>query len=121
LHAQLSPVARRHPEYYRQWVSAHARSARLRELNPHGFVSQICQRAARFLGRDAGDVAPYISSGQLILCWEHVSVSRSTEGDRVLASRARLEGGAKEFVRICPYFLDATELGDVLELAGVEQ
>jgi hypothetical protein len=108
-------------EYYRQWYPLTPEARAKRDLNPgNGFVSAICHEPRVSLAVMQAMLQPYISSGQLILLLEHVPVSADTEGDRVLAVTVRDLNDGEEIVLTAPYFLDATELGDVLELANVE-
>ncbi|MCW5963916.1 MAG: FAD-dependent oxidoreductase, partial [Bryobacterales bacterium] len=63
---------------------------------------------------------PYLSSGQLTLLLRHRPVAATASGDTVRAVRVRhLDGGAEHDVEAA-YFLDATEQGDLLPLAGVD-
>ena len=64
-------------------------------------------------------LAPYRSSRQLEVRTGWRPVAAEADGDRVSAVTLRHATGA-EMVARAPFVLDATELGDVLELAGVE-
>src|SRR5690606_1994773 len=62
----------------------------------------------------------YISSRQLQLFLEHKVVGADVAGDQVRALTARNLRNGKEIVLTAPYFVDATELGDLLPLTKTE-
>lgn len=63
---------------------------------------------------------PYRLNGQLTLLMHAEPVAAATDGDLVTAVTVRESRAGDETVIIAPFFLDATELGDVLVHAGVE-
>jgi len=63
---------------------------------------------------------PYIGSGQLTLMTEYKAVGADVNGDRVLALKVAHVHNKNEKVLTAPYFVDATELGDLLPLTGTE-
>ena len=65
-------------------------------------------------------LAPYQSGGKLTLLTEHVPVAADVEHDRIRAVRVRSLRSGREVVLQAPYFLDATELGDLLPLTKAE-
>ena len=65
-------------------------------------------------------LAPWLSSGRLTLWEETIPVAAETDGDRVVSVTLRHLDTGDETVVSAPYVLDATELGDLLELANVE-
>ncbi len=108
-------------DYYRRHhpMTAEARSARA--LNPgNGGVSRLCHEPRAALAALTAMLAPYASSGRLLCLLEHEPVRADVQGDRVRAVAVREVRTGRERSIIAPYFLDATELGDVLTLAGVE-
>ncbi|MEW6282695.1 MAG: FAD-dependent oxidoreductase, partial [Candidatus Eremiobacterota bacterium] len=101
-HYPLTEAARRHPF-----------------LNPgNGFVSAICHEPRVSLAVLEAILAPYRAGGQLTVLTEHRPVRVETAGDRVTA--VTWHGPAGEVTATAPFVLDATELGDLLPLAGVE-
>src|SRR5699024_10740430 len=65
-------------------------------------------------------LAPYRSTGKLVVLLEHKIVKADYEGAIVQSLRAKdLRSGASK-VLSAPYFVDATELGDLLPLTGTE-
>ncbi len=65
-------------------------------------------------------LAPYLSTGRLQIFLNHKATSAETNGDRVQAvSVLSVETGAEKILR-APFFLDATEQGDLLPLTKTE-
>lgn len=90
-------------------------------LNPgNGVVSKLCHEPKVALAVLQQMFAPYISSGQLVLLTEHKIVAADATGDKVSALRAVNARSGKDVVLSAPYFVDATELGDLLPLTGTE-
>jgi hypothetical protein len=63
---------------------------------------------------------PFEQSGQLVVLREHVPTSADVNADRVLAVTVRSTQSGESRVLNGPYFVDATELGDLLPLTGTE-
>jgi hypothetical protein len=90
-------------------------------LNPgNGNVSRLCHEPRVALAVLEELLAPYRSGRQLEVLLRHRAAGCETDGDRVRAVRLRDELSGQETVVCAAYILDATELGDLLELAGVE-
>lgn len=90
-------------------------------LNPgNGSVSRLCFEPRVGVAVLEGMLAPYISSRRVRLLLRHRAVSAETDGDRVKSVRVQdlVEGG--ETILRGTYFIDATELGDLLPLTGTE-
>ncbi|PUB26267.1 FAD dependent oxidoreductase [Promicromonospora sp. AC04] len=107
-------------QYYRTWYPLTAAARQVVDLNPGlGRVSRLCYEPRVAAAVLDAMVAPYLSSGRLRILFEHRPVAARTDRDRVEA--VTLEGPDGALVTVAaPYVLDATELGDVLPLAGVE-
>ena len=90
-------------------------------FNPGGgYVSKLCHEPKVAVAVLHEMLAPWESSGQLRLWLRTVPVTASTDGDRVETVTLRdLESG-KETTVVAPFILDATETGELLELAQVE-
>ncbi len=108
-------------DYYRQNYPL-TESARARwNLNPgDGGVSKICHEPRVALAVLQNLFAPYLSSRQLILLLEHKVFSADVDGDKVRALKVRSLRTGNESVLRAPYFVDATELGDLLPLTKTE-
>ncbi len=88
-------------------------------LDPgNGGVSALCHEPKAALAVLQGMLAAYESSGRLRILLEHEPIRAEVDGDRVRAVHVR--GAGTERVITAPYFLDATELGDLLPMAGAE-
>ena len=85
-----------------------------------GSVSRLCHepRVAHAVLR--AWLAPYCSSRRLSLLTGYAPVSADVDGDRIRAVQVRSLRSGKLRVLQGSYFLDATELGDLLPLTGTE-
>jgi hypothetical protein len=90
-------------------------------LNPgSGNVSPLCHEPRISVAMLNEMILPYLANGQLTLWLRTIPVGAETDGDTVRAvTLESLETGEQTTVH-APYIIDATELGDLLELAGVE-
>ena len=107
-------------EYYRRWypLSLAARSQPF--LNPGlGTVSNLCVEPRVGVAVLEGMLAAGRSSGRLSVLLEHGPVAATSDGDRVTSVTLADPGGEQATV-VASYFLDATETGELLSLAGVE-
>lgn len=105
---------RKHKGYHRQAVLDPL-------LNPGlGMVSGICHEPTAALAVLESMLAPLQQSGQLTVLCEHTPIAAETQADRVtsVTLKSSVTGELKQI--LAPYLLDATELGDLLALAGVE-
>ncbi len=108
-------------DYYRRHYPLTAEAMARAELNPgSGAVSRLCHEPRVALAVLTAMLAPHASGGRLTVLLEHSLIRAETRGDRVAAVTVRDHRGGDERVLTAPFFLDATELGDVLPLAGVE-
>ncbi|MGV3560604.1 FAD-dependent oxidoreductase [Larkinella arboricola] len=90
-------------------------------LNPgDGAVSRLCHEPRVAVAVLQDMLGPYQSSQQLTVLLEHKVISADTTGDRVRALKAVSLRSGKEIVLTAPYFVDATELGDLLPLTKTE-
>ena len=93
-----------------------------RHFNPgNGGVSRLCHEPKVALAVLTELLAPYCSSRRLLVLFEHEPIRVEVHG--------RSRSGGRQFGTASPasseyssprIFLDATELGDLLPLAGVE-
>ena len=106
--------------YYRNYPLTN--SARENKyLNPgDGSVSKLCHepRVALSVLRDM--LAPYISSKKLILLTQYKIISADVSGYRVRALKAFNQLNGRNLTLLAPYFIDATELGELLPLTGTK-
>jgi hypothetical protein len=90
-------------------------------LNPgDGSVSRLTHEPRVSLAVLEAMLAPWISGGKLTLLLKHQPVAAATGGDRIRAVVVKsIESGAMRTVE-APYFIDATEQGDLLPLSKTE-
>ena len=91
------------------------------QLNPgSASVSRLSHEPRVSLAVLESLLAPYVSSGRLTLLLRHKAKAVEVTGDLVRSvTVASLETG-RERTLAAPYFIDATELGDLLPMARVE-
>jgi glycine/D-amino acid oxidase-like deaminating enzyme len=107
-------------EYYRRNYPLTERAAADPYLNPgEGWVSPVSVDPRVAVAVIDELLAPYRSAGRLAVLMETELVRAETDGDRITSVRARAADGAIIDVH-APFVLDATEVGDLLELGGVE-
>ena len=106
--------------YYRNYpLTETARADKY--LNPgDGSVSKLCHEPRVALAVLLDLLAPYISSKKLVLLTDYKIVSADVTGNQVRALKAVNQINGKTVVLSAPYFVDATELGDLLPLTGTE-
>jgi hypothetical protein len=108
-------------DYYRQNYPLLESARSKPNLNPgNGNVSRLCQEPRVALAVLEAWLAPYRASGQLQLLTEHRAISADVGNDRVLAVKVQSARSGRERVLVGKYFVDATELGDLLPLTGTE-
>ena len=90
-------------------------------LNPgDGSVSRLCHEPRAALAVLQDMLNPHISSGKLLLLTGYKIVGADVTGDKVRALKARNLTSGNEKIVSAPYFIDATELGDLLPLTKTE-
>ncbi len=90
-------------------------------LNPgNAVVSELCHEPRVSLAVLTEMLSPYVSSGKLTLLIEHKISSAEYAGSKVKALKALSLQTGKETILTGPYFVDATEMGDLLPLTGTE-
>ncbi|WP_342555722.1 FAD-dependent oxidoreductase [Paenibacillus sp. FSL R7-0652] len=90
-------------------------------LNPgNGWVSRLAHEPKVALAVLHEMLAPYVNTGRIEVLYYTVPVAADTEGDHITGVTVR-QGMEGNLIRLCgDYYLDATECGDLLPLAGVE-
>ncbi|TVQ66535.1 MAG: FAD-dependent oxidoreductase [Balneolaceae bacterium] len=112
---------RRVRDYYKTWYPVTAEQQTNEFLNPgNGWVSRISHEPQVSLAVLEAMLAPWVSSGQLTILRECRPVGAETDGDRVTAVEVLLSGSGDRMVLHAPWFIDATETGELLKLASVE-
>lgn len=91
------------------------------DLNPgDGWVSRLCHEPRVGLAVLESFLLPYLSNGQLKLLLRTVPIGAEVEGDRIQCIQVQSRETGNRFSISAPYFLDATELGDLLPLTDTE-
>lgn len=108
-------------DYYRRNYPLTAAARAVPHLNPGGgLVSGLCHEPAVALAVLHEMLAPHLAAGRIRILHRRAPVSASVTGDRVDAVVVRERESGEQTVLTGRYVLDATELGDLLPLAGVE-
>jgi len=108
-------------QYYRDHLQLTAEARADAHLNPGGgSVSRLTHQPKVSLAVLQAMLAPYVSDGRLKILLHHKPIAADVNGDHVRAVRVRnLKTGAALTIEAA-YFLDATELGDLLPLTKTE-
>src|SRR5947207_3745752 len=108
-------------DYYRRHYPLTPAARKAEPFNPgNGGVSRLCHEPRVALAVLQEMLAPHVSSGRVVVLLDHKPVSASLDGDRVRAVTVRGTRSGRDTVLTAPYFLDATELGDLLPLTKTE-
>jgi glycine/D-amino acid oxidase-like deaminating enzyme len=108
-------------EFYRRNYPLTAGAYAREHLNPgEGLVSRLCHEPRVALAVLEGMLAPYRSGRRLRVLLRHRPIAAESEGDLVMAVTLLDEATGEPLTVHASYVLDATELGDLLELSGVE-
>ena len=122
-------------DYYRRNYPLTEQSRADRAFNPGaGWVSALCfePRVGRAVLEEM--LTPYLSAGRILLALHHRPVAVESDGDLIRAvtlrstgwaesdaARRRFRGGDGDLLTVAAdYVLDATDLGELLELGDVE-
>lgn len=107
--------------YYKAYYPVTPQAKSKANLNPgNAAVSELCHEPRVSLAVLNEMLAPFISSGRLILMTEHKVRTADYSGNKVSALKVFSLQSGKETVLTAPYFVDATEMGDLLPLTGTE-
>ena len=108
-------------DYYRENYPLTPEARANRRLNPgNGSVSRLCHEPRVALAVLEQMLAPYLSGRQLRVLLKHVPVAADVDGDRVRSVTVKPLEHDRTVTLTAPYFIDATELGDLLPLTKTE-
>ena len=108
-------------DYYRRHYPLTAAARALPTLNPgNGLVGRVCAEPLAAVAVIDQMLAPYRATGRLVVLQPAVPVSVDVDGDRVSSVTVELTEEQRQATITAGYVLDATELGDLLPLAGAE-
>jgi hypothetical protein len=106
-------------DYYRADYPLTNQAREKHDLNPgNGSVSKLTHEFKVSVAVMQAMLAPYEANGQLTILLQHVPDSATTAGDRVTS--VTVKQGSEKRTITAQYFLDATELGDLLPLVKAE-
>jgi hypothetical protein len=108
-------------QYYFDHYPLTAAARANRHLNPGGgSVSRISHEPRVSLAVLEAMLAPYVTAGRLAVLTNQRPVAADVEGDRVRAVTVESTRSGQRRTLSGPYFLDATECGDLLPLTRTE-
>ncbi|RKN85808.1 FAD-dependent oxidoreductase [Paenibacillus ginsengarvi] len=108
-------------EYYKRTFPLTPEATANPRFNPgNAIVSRLCVEPRAALAVLEEMLAPYVHSGAVTILTEVRPVAAETDGSRVTSVTVRHTVSGEEERLAAPYVLDATELGDLLPLAGIE-
>ncbi|MEW2565871.1 FAD-dependent oxidoreductase [Streptomyces sp. NPDC047070] len=108
--------------FYRQWYPLRAEALALTDLNPGaGRVSKLCHEPRVALAVIEAMLAPHRAAGRLTVLTDHRPVAAEADNDvvRSVTLEHRQDNG-RQITVSARYVIDATETGELLDLAGVE-
>ena len=107
--------------FYRDYFPLIEAARRDPLLNPgNGSVSRLCHEPRVALAVMTNMLVPYISAGKLIVLTDHAPVAAEVHGDSMKSITLKDLRTGDQRIAIAPIFIDATELGDLAELAKAE-
>ncbi|WP_054955501.1 FAD-dependent oxidoreductase [Paenibacillus dakarensis] len=108
-------------QYYTRNFPLTAESRANTRLNPgSGIVSRLCHEPRAALAVLNDMLAPYIHSGRIKIIYGYVLEEAEVEGDQIISVTVKNISHHQRIVLQAPFFLDATECGDLLPAAGIE-
>jgi hypothetical protein len=107
-------------QYYRDHYPLTEAARRRVDLNPgNGSVSRLTHEPRVSLAVLEGMLAPFASEGALTVLLQHKLLAASADRDMVKSVTLRSSAGMARTI-VAPYFLDATEQGELLPLTRTE-
>jgi len=108
-------------DHYRRHFPLTDRARANTRLNPGScWVSRIGAEPRVMLAVLEDTLAPYVANGRLRVLRRHRAVRADVHGDRVRVISVRDTETGHELSLHAPYFVDATERGDLLPMTGTE-
>lgn len=108
-------------DYYRRYYPLTTQARQDPHLNPGGgYVSRLCHEPRVSLAVLQAYLQPHLAAGRLMLLLRHSPVAATTDSDRVGTVAVRSSDTHETTTIRAAYFIDATELGDLVELTHTE-
>lgn len=107
-------------EYYRRNYPLTEAAKKNPHLNPgNGSVSRLCHEPRVAVAVLDAMLAPFVSSGRLTVLLNTRAIKAEVDGDRVTSLTLAIDQG-RVIQAVAPYFIDASEQGDLLPLTNTE-
>ena len=108
-------------DYYRRNYPLTEKARQDPNLNPgNGSVSRLCHEPRVTVAVMSDMLAPYMSTGKLLLLTDHKATSAVVSGDNVQVVEVQNLRTGDRVMLSGSTFVDATECGDLLPLTGTE-
>lgn len=108
-------------QYYKKNYPLTEEVKDMENLNPgNGSVSRLCHEPRVAVAVLQEMMAPYLSAKKLVLLMEHKITNAKVNGRKVENLDAKDLRSHNITILSAPYFVDATELGELLPLTGTE-
>ncbi len=108
-------------DYYRRWYPLKAAYQRAVDFNPGACtVSYMCHEPHVAKAVLESMLAPYVSDGRLQIMLNTVATAAQVAGDRVQTLEVHHQPSDTRYELRAPYFIDGTELGDLLPMTGTD-
>lgn len=108
-------------DYYRRNFPLTEAAKANASLNPgNGGVSKLCHEPRVALAVLSEMLAPFVASSRVQILLRTVPVSAATNGDQLEVVRVRSLESGSELNLVAPFFVDATETGELLPLTKTE-
>lgn len=108
-------------DYYRSRYPLTESARAEKYFNPgNGAVSALCHEPRVALAVLLDMFAPYLNSGKLTLLTDYKAASADVAGNRIHSLKVSNQFKNHEIVLSALYFIDATDLGDLLPLTGTK-
>ena len=107
--------------FYRDYYPLTHKARQTRALNMGGgWVSQLCHEPRISHLVFNAHLQPFLATGKLRILLRTRPISAAKNGDKIEAVTLLDENDGEKIIVRAPYFLDATELGELLELGEIE-
>ena len=108
-------------DFYKRNYTLTEAAAKSRFLNPgNGSVSKLCHEPRVAIAVLLEMLAPHVTAGRVKLLQPFLPLSAETDRDAVTAVIGQFHNDPYKIALLAPYFVDATETGELLPLAKVE-
>lgn len=108
-------------DYYKRWYPLNGDLHESPNFNPGACtVSYFCHEPRAALSVLQNMMAPFISDGRLQILHHTIPVAAQVNGDTISAIEVENTYTKERFELQAAYFIDGTELGDLLPLTGTE-